>query len=142
MPKAMLSARIQDDLFDALESISTESQNKTFHVEKALNLYQPIKKALKPRKVELEIPEGINLNAWNEWVDFRKNEKRKAVSKAAAKKQFKLLLGYTLEQQQQIIDSSIQNDYQGLFALKGAPPARQGNSFVATHTNDDWRKGL
>ena len=141
MPKSMLSARIQDDLFDALESISTESQNKTFHVEKALNLYQPIKTALKPRSVELEIPEGINLDAWTEWVEFRKNEKKKAVSKSAAKKQFKLLLGYTAEQQQLVIDSSIQNDYQGLFALKGMP-AKQASNFVEQHTNGDWRDGL
>ena len=137
MPKAMLSARIQSDLFDALETISTESKNKTFHVEKALNLYQPIKKALKPRNVDLAIPDGINLDAWNEWVDYRKNEKKKTITKAAAKKQFKLLLGYTFEQQQEVIDNSIQNDYQGLFALKGMP-AKPVESFIAKHTDTSW----
>jgi hypothetical protein len=141
MPKAMLSARIQEDIFDALEAISTEGQNKTYHVERALNQYQPIKTALKPRSVGLEVPAGINLEAWNEWVEFRKHEKKKAVSKSAAKKQFKLLLGYTAEQQQMVIDSSIQNDYQGLFALKGMP-AKHVENFVDKHTDDNWRDGL
>lgn len=63
------------------------------------------------------IPDGINQPAWNEWVAYRKS-KKKTVSQAAAKKQFKLLLNYDLLTQQQIIDQSIQNDYQGLFAPK------------------------
>lgn len=141
MPKSMLSARIQDDLFDALESISTEGQNKTFHIERALNQYPPINKALKPRKVELEIPEGINVTAWNEWADYRKNEKNKAITKAAAKKQFKLLLNYTHEQQQEVIDNSIQSDYQGLFALKGLP-TRAAKTFIDKHTDTSWADGL
>jgi len=40
------------------------------------------------------IPDGINQLAWNEWMDFRRS-KRKPVSKAAASKQFKLLLKYS-----------------------------------------------
>jgi len=64
------------------------------------------------------IPDGINQSAWNEWVAYRKS-KKKTVSQAAAKKQFKLLTNYDFEVQQQIIDQSIQNDYQGLFAPKG-----------------------
>lgn len=142
MPKQMLSARIQDDLFDALESISTESKTKTYHVEKALNRYMPIKQALKPRSVELEVPEGINVDAWNEWVDYRKNEKKKTITKAAASKQFRLLLGYTKEQQQQVIDISIQNDYQGLFPIKGFPAPKKEQDFVIKHTDTSWSDGL
>jgi len=63
------------------------------------------------------IPEGINTNAWQEWIDYRKS-KKKSVSKPAAAKQFKLLLKYSPDDQQTIINQSIQNDYQGLFDLK------------------------
>lgn len=66
----------------------------------------------------LVIPDGINQPAWNEWVDYRKS-KKKSVSQAAAKKQFKLLSNYSLSDQQSVIDQSISNDYQGLFELKG-----------------------
>lgn len=62
-------------------------------------------------------PIGINIEAWDEWCEYRKAT-RKAVSSFAAKKQFKLLLRYTEEDQQAIIDHSIANDYQGLFELK------------------------
>jgi len=66
---------------------------------------------------QLIIPDGINQNAWNEWVNYRK-DKKKPVSKAAAVKQFKVLLKYKLDEQQLVINQSIQNDYQGLFELK------------------------
>lgn len=63
------------------------------------------------------IPIGLNIEAWEEWCEYRKVT-RKAVSSFAAKKQFKLLLRYSEEDQQAIIDHSIANDYQGLFELK------------------------
>ena len=65
----------------------------------------------------IEIPAEINPDAWNEWIKYRK-EKKKTVSQAAAKKQFKLLSNYAFDIQQKIIDQSIQNDYQGLFEPK------------------------
>lgn len=70
---------------------------------------------------EIIIPDKINLEAWAEWIEYRK-AKRKPVSPLAAKKQFKLLTEYDQDSQQEIIDNSIQNDYQGLFKLRG-----QGN---------------
>ena len=76
----------------------------------------------KPRTTNQEpdyiIPDGINLDSWKEWESFRKDKKKK-ISKQAAAKQFKLLLKYSKDQQALIINQSIQNDYQGLFDLKG-----------------------
>ena len=70
------------------------------------------------KNTTIVIPDGINVNAWNEWLDYRR-AKKKTVSPKAAKKQFELLSDYALDVQQQIINQSIQNDYQGLFAPKG-----------------------
>lgn len=67
----------------------------------------------------IDPPNGINYSAWREWSDFRRIDKRKPISNAAAKKQFILLLRYSENQQQSVIDQSISNDYQGLFELKG-----------------------
>ena len=139
--KTMLTARIQNDLFDALESVCTETKTKTYHTEKALSEYKPIKRILDGRKTEIEVPPGINLKAWDEWAEYRRSEKKRPITKAAAKKQFNLLLRHSLDEQQAIIDNSIQNDYQGLF------PVRKGSnvpakSFVEEHTAKDWREGL
>jgi hypothetical protein len=68
--------------------------------------------------MKLLLPATINPEAWAEWLDYRTNGKKKKVTDYAAKKQWKLLSMYSFEQQQQLIDQSIMNDYQGLFALK------------------------
>lgn len=75
----------------------------------------------KPTKfvaAHVELPPEINHEAWREWCAFR-SQRRKPVSEAAARKQIKLLRKYPANVQQQIIDQSIQNDYQGLFEPKG-----------------------
>ncbi len=78
-------------------------------------------------------PDGINATAWNEWIAYRKSKKKK-VSQKAAKKQFELLTNYAFEVQQQIIDQSIQNDYQGLFEPKGGSNAEnRPNGHSATN---------
>jgi uncharacterized protein YdaU (DUF1376 family) len=90
---------------------------KQTHSEGNAN-HKPITNNHKPiTNKEIVIPEGINIESWNEWFTYRK-EKKKTVSQAAAKKQFNLLAKYTTEQQKLIIDTSIQNDYQGLFEPK------------------------
>jgi hypothetical protein len=83
-------------------------------------------KNLKNEK-KIIIPDGINQQAWNEWIDYRKS-KKKTVSQKAANKQFKLLTNYDFDVQQHIIDHSIQNDYQGLFAPKGNTNDQQNKS--------------
>ena len=75
-------------------------------------------KKQEPLTKSILIPDGINASAWNEWVEYRK-AKKKNVSQAAANKQFKLLGTYSDFDQQQIVNQSISNDYQGLFELKG-----------------------
>lgn len=76
----------------------------------------------KPTKNLIVMPEGVNAAAYSEWLEFRK-AKGKPVSPMAANKQFKMLLDYDRPTQQQIIDTSITNDYQGLFPPKGRAAA-------------------
>lgn len=118
--KTARTFRIENDLLDALESISVKHGDITGHLETALRGYKPIKAILKgkPKQV-ITVPEGVNTVAWVEWEAYRRIDKKKTISPAAARKQFKLLQKYNNEQQQQIVDNSIQNDYQGLFDLKG-----------------------
>ena len=100
----------------------------------------------KPKKFDpLEVvPEAINVDAWREWAEFRK-EKRKPISKAAAPKQLKLLAKYPYDVQQDIVNSSIQNDYQGLFEPKGMANAQQNRYAKNSHAQrsaDDTRSLL
>jgi len=89
------------------------------------------------------IPVGINAVAWNEWVDYRK-AKKKAISQAAATKQFKLLSDYALDVQQQIINQSIQNDYQGLFAPRATHETNQRTvkKSSADRAADDYSRAM
>ncbi len=74
----------------------------------------------------------LNLDAWNEWVEFRHKEKRKKIGDMAKVKQQKMLTQYTPEQQQEIIDQSIMNSWQGLFPPKGDTNGR--NHIRSAHT--------
>lgn len=65
------------------------------------------------------IPQGINQEAWTDWAQHRK-EIKKPLTPTAMEKQFKLLLEYPYDQKE-IIDQSIQNSWQGLFAPKRTP---------------------
>ena len=92
------------------------------------NNQQPITNNQKSNKTKVKSPkaqkikfnpaavatEQTNKNAWGEWIEYRKS-KGKKISEAAAKKQIKFLSGYPANVQQQIVDKSITNDYQGLF---------------------------
>jgi len=97
-----------------------DRQNDNLVTDQSQTSDRPVtaNKNVKKDKNVIIIPDGINQPAWNEWVAYR-NSKKKTVSQVAAKKQFKLLANYAFEVQQQIIDQSIQNDYQGLFEPKG-----------------------
>lgn len=82
----------------------------------------------------IQLPIGINAEAWSEWEEFRRVDKRKKITPRAANKQFEMLLKYSEAQQQQIIDHSISNDYQGLFALK--PDYNQPTGMLGTDISD------
>lgn len=84
------------------------------------------------------VPDAVNMAAWADWVAFRK-EKRKPLSKRAAGMQLKFLANYPPLVQKQIIDTSIQNDYQGLFEPKGGQYGQNqlaGGSHAQRSAND------
>jgi len=81
------------------------------------------KEPLKP----IVVPTNINPIAWSEWTEYRKS-KKKPISIHAAKKQFKLLSSHDFDQQQLIINKSIQNDYQGLFDPQEQSNGQNNNS--------------
>lgn len=89
------------------------------------------------------LPIGLNIEAWSIWETWRKREKKKPITASAAKLQFELLLKHTEAAQSDIINHSIQNDYQGLFEPRTPPvSSEQEQGFIEKHTDSEWREGL
>ncbi len=63
-----------------------------------------------------ELPEWLDKEAWNEWVAFRK-EQRKKLTPMSIKKQIKFLEKHKADHAA-IIEQSIKNGWTGLFELK------------------------
>lgn len=85
------------------------------------------------------IPIGLNIEAWNEWCEFRRIEKKNPVGPLGAKKQHKMLVKYPYEVQQQIIDTSITGGWTGLFAPK--TPIKAANTMDLL-LDREWAKDL
>jgi len=60
----------------------------------------------------------LNEEAWSEWVEYRTREKKKKIGPMAERKQQKFLTQYPPPIQQEIVDASIMNSWQGLFPPK------------------------
>lgn len=78
----------------------------------------PDQPAKKPKQKfmarNITLPAEIDPAVWSEWCEFR-SKSRKPITELAARKQIGLLRKYPQAVQAQIVDRSIQNDYQGLF---------------------------
>jgi len=86
------------------------------------------------------IPMFINVEAWEEWCEYRRVEKKNKVGPMGAKKQHDMLREYTHEEQQEIIDTSIAAGWTGLFPLKAKP--KQPANTMDLLQDRDWAKHL
>lgn len=90
----------------------------------------------KKRKEKIQIPfVGEVLVAWNEWIEYRKERKLKTTN-ASIKKQIKFLAGRPDDEIKTIIDSSIRNNWQGLFEIKNNNNGQRNNTTTAHRTTD------
>lgn len=70
---------------------------------------------------------SLPLDAWEEWLAYRR-EKRLSMSPRALAKQLKLLARYPTETQREIIDTSINAGWGGLFPSKGKQQPEEGHA--------------
>lgn len=99
----------------------------------------------KPVQVVLIIPENLNTPAftlvWSRWVEFRKKKKHCKDWTAMFMQQLEWLRQYPVEQAIEIINTSIRNDWQGLFepkatnAHKGSAPPRHDRNSSTLNNN-------
>lgn len=71
----------------------------------------------------------VSEEAYSEWIEYRQVECKKKIGPMAEKKQRKMLSAYPPPVQQEIIDQSIMNSWQGLF-----PPKESSNGNAKGHT--------
>ncbi|HEX7113745.1 MAG TPA: helix-turn-helix domain-containing protein [Steroidobacter sp.] len=69
----------------------------------------------------IELHETLPRDTWEEWIAHRR-ERRWPLSPRALKPQLKLLAKYDTETQREIIETSMQAGWQGLFPPKGKKP--------------------
>lgn len=62
-----------------------------------------------------DIPPALNRGAWTAWLDYRKQAKLKKYTPVSAQKLMAMLAKHPAAKQQEIVDLSIRNGYQGLF---------------------------
>ena len=113
-----LAKRIEEVNAKNHDSVMTES--RVGHVRVSLEeKRREEKRRDEKRKEEKKTPVGLNVDAWNGYLEFRKRTKLKKLTKASCQKQMKWLIEQgEFEVQAQIIDNSIRNGWQGLFPLK------------------------
>lgn len=87
----------------------------------------------------IDTPIGINAGAWAEWLEYRK-QARKKMTPATVKKQQALLTRFSEAEQQRIIDTSIQNGWTGLFEPKDRGGGKQTRRTTLTEdlTDTSW----
>ena len=80
----------------------------------------------------------LNMEAWQEWCEWRRLEKKIKIGPIAAKKQRQMLAQYPPAVQQAIIDRSIANSYQGLFPPRQKPITTRQTALIDDLTDTSW----
>lgn len=82
-----------------------------------------------------EYPDTLNIDALDEWREYRAS-RRKPLSELAEKKTVNMLLRFSHEVQQAMVDAAIMNDWAGLHVIKTNDGKHQ--SLVADLTDRSW----
>jgi hypothetical protein len=90
----------------------------------------PHVKEEKAKEPEIELPEWIKRDVWNQWVQFRK-EKRQSLKPSTIRLQISFLEKHKTDYEE-IIMTSIRQGWTGLFPLKKTAMRTPANAFPAT----------
>lgn len=85
----------------------------------------------------MQIIVGVNIEALDEWIEYRQ-EKKKPLSTLALKKTQNILVKYDYDQQQRIVDAAIMNDWQGLHPIEAPKETTRTTSLQHDLTDTTW----
>ena len=69
---------------------------------------------------------GLNQEALDEWIEYRREDSKKPMSQRAVDKVIKKLLQWSEADQQRIVDEAIEHEWTGLHWVD--PPKQQGST--------------
>lgn len=110
----------------AKQKLINSRYNRSIYMDDLITDIRTKAEAKPKAKTELKVfneleydnfPDNLHMYAWQEWIAFRKKAGFKKYKTDATMK--KLAKMGSPEEQQLIVQQSIDNEYQGLFALKG-----------------------
>ncbi len=87
------------------------------------------------REASPPLPDGLNREAWDDWLAYRRESKLKKWVPRTVKARTKMLARFTHAEQRTIIDYSIDNGYQGLFP-DGALGGSNGRRTLSSPTEE------
>ena len=100
---------------------------------------KPAKKKKSTALVSVDV-EGLNVEAWDKWITYRKKVKLKAYKTDATKIELSTMGNY--EEQMQIVTISVNKEYQGLFALKTNNSVAKTAEHEADMNDTSWANNL
>lgn len=83
--------------------------------------------------LDIKLPDNLDIVAWDKWIAFRKEAKFKKYKTDAAMKK---LAKCDFNDQILIVQQSIDNEYQGLFELKGSKQASK--DIIQDSSDGNW----
>ncbi len=113
-PSDTRSPRVVSEDHQPSDPVSPRTSHRTSQLE-------PVKNIKKSLVENSEIPEELNLVAWQQWLEYRATIKKKYKTQRGELTGIAKLLELSRNDkklQQRIIDQSIDNEWQGLFELK------------------------
>ena len=121
----MLENGNQDCGNPADSSAEKPRSNTEITTETTTEITTEITKTTRKQKNTFSLPVGLNLDAWSLWAQYRidrkfKPYKQTALGAGAVAKNLIELAGGDLSMQMRIVLQSINNQWQGLFELKGS----------------------
>tara|TARA_R100000951_G_C2567896_1_gene157780 strand:+ start:271 stop:738 length:468 start_codon:yes stop_codon:yes gene_type:complete len=100
---------------------------------------KPVKKKKSTALLSVDV-EGLNIEAWDKWIAYRKTTKLKAYKTNAKKKELATMGNY--DEQMQIVTISVNNEYAGLFPLKANNSVAKTAEHENTLDDTSWANNL
>ena len=146
MRNKKISADISEEANELLnELVKKHERSKGYLLEKMIRTYsktisvKPIKKSKSTALVSVDV-DGLNVEAWDKWIAYRKTAKLKAYKTDAKKKELATMGNY--DEQMQIVTISVNNEYAGLFPLKTNNSVAKTAEHENTLDDTSWANNL
>lgn len=146
MRNKKISADISEEANELLNAlVKKHERSKGYLLEKMIRAYsestntKPVKKKKSTALVSVDVA-GLNVEAWDKWITFRKKAKFKAYKTDATKEKLATMGNHA--EQMKIVQNSIDLEYQGLFPLKTNNSAAKTAEHESVLSDTSWANNI